>query len=247
MARRTYRPWLWALGGALGGATLARWQLARWFTQQPRYEIERRLGDLEIRVYGASWVAETTVRDATWEEALSEGFRRLARYIFGENHPSPFQPSQLATSDPRRSFAALRADDGNDSGYQIPMPVPSAMAPRRQTEKLAMTTPVNVATHEDRTYTILFNLPRDRTLASLPAPDDERVRLERRPRRRVAVLRYPGGRSGPCVAAKFSELLARVRAERLPYRGSPEFAGYDPPSTLPFLRRNEVWVELEPA
>jgi hypothetical protein len=247
MARRTYPRWLWALGGALGAATLARWQLARWFTQQPRYDVERRLGDLEIRVYDAGWVAETTVRDATWEEALREGFRRLARYILGNNHPSPFQPSRLATPDPNRSLAALRADDGNDSGYRIPMPVPSPTPPRRQPQKLAMTAPVNVTTHEDRAYTIVFNMPRGRALASLPAPDDERVRLERRPRRRVAVLRYPGNRSGPRVAAKFSELLARVRAERLPYRGSPEFAGYDPPSTLPFLRRNEVWVELEPA
>ena len=74
-----------------------------------------------------------------------------------------------------------------------------------------MTTPVNVTTHEDRTYTVVFNLPKGRTLASLPAPDDERVRLERRPRRRVAVLRYRGSRSGPRVAEKFSELLARVR------------------------------------
>jgi SOUL heme-binding protein len=248
MAKGTYRPWLLALAGALGGAAVARWQLARWFTPQPRYELERRVGDLEIRVYGAGWVAETTVRDASWEQALNEGFRRLARYIFGKNHPSPFQPARLGASEPTRSPAALRADDGNDSGYQIPMPVPvGAPTFARKAQKLAMTAPVNVTTHEDRAYTIVFNLPRDRTLASLPAPDDERVRLERRPRRRVAVLRYSGGRSGPLVAAKFSELLARVRAERLPYRGSPEFAGYDPPSTLPFLRRNEVWVELEPA
>ena len=72
MARRTYRPWLWALGGALGGATLARWQLARWFTQQPRYEIERRLGDLEIRVYGASWVAETQAALARLEAVAAD-------------------------------------------------------------------------------------------------------------------------------------------------------------------------------
>jgi len=247
MARRTHRPWLWALGGALGGAAIARWQLARWFTEQPDYSLERHVGDLEIRVYGAAWVAETTVRDATWEDALHEGFGRLARYIVGGNHPSPFQPSRLAPTNPARPTTALGADDGNDSGYQIPMPVSTVTTPRRRTERLAMTAPVNVTTHEDRTYTVVFNLPRGRTLASLPAPDDERVRLERRPRRRVAVLRYGGSRSGPRVAEKFSELLARVRAARLPYRGSPEFAGYDPPSTLPFLRRNEVWVELEPA
>ena len=238
---------LWLLAGMCGGAALARWQLARWFTQQPRYAVERRVGDLEIRVYSACWVAETTVTDASWDEALREGFRRLARYIFGRNHPSPFQPNRLGTTDPVRPAAALRTDDGNDSGYVIPMPVEVVARPPRPADKLAMTAPVNVATHEDRSYTIVFNLPFDRTLASLPAPDDERVRLERRPRRRVAVLRYRGGRSGPRVAEKFAELLRRVRAERLPYRGSPEYAGYDPPSTLPFLRRNEVWVELEPA
>jgi hypothetical protein len=246
MTKRTSRRWLWVLCGAVGGAALARWQLARWFIGQPHYAVERRLGDLEIRVYGARWVAETTVSDATWEEALGEGFGRLAGYLFGKNHPSPFQPSRLATSAPVRPAVALRTDDGNDSGYVIPMPV-SAVARPRRAEKLAMTAPVNVTTHEDHSYTIVFNLPRDRTLATLPAPDDERVRLERRPRRRVAVLSYRGSRSESSVTERFSELLRRVRSERLPYRGNPEFAGYDPPTTLAFLRRNEVWVELEPA
>jgi hypothetical protein len=62
----------------------------------------------------------------------------------------------------------------------------------------------------------------------------------------MAVTRFRGASTGPRVAAKFSELLARVRSAGLGYRGSPEFAGYDPPSTLPFLRRNEIWIELEP-
>jgi hypothetical protein len=247
MAVRTSRQWFWALAGALGGAALARWQLARWFTEQPRYGVEQRLGELEIRVYGARWVAETTVSDATWEQALDQGFRRLAAYIFGSNHRSPFQPERLPAPAPLRPAAAFPADDGNDSGYSIPMPVAEVSRPARVTEKLAMTAPVNVTTDEDRSYTVAFNLPEGRTLGSLPAPDDERVRLERRPQRRVAVLRYRGRHSGPRVAHMFSELLGRVRAEGLSYRGSPEFAAYDPPTTLPFLRRNEVWVEVEPA
>jgi hypothetical protein len=116
--------------------------------------------------------------------------------------------------------------------------------PRR--EMIAMTLPVNVTTHDDRSYTISFSLPDGRTLASLPAPNDERVRLERRPRRRVAVATFRGRYSGSRVARKFAELLATVRAAGIAYRGSPEFAGYDRPSTLPFLRRNEVWLELDP-
>lgn len=248
--RISHRGWLrscWFGAGVLGGAALTRWQLARWFTEQPRYEREQRLGDLEIRTYDAGWVAETSISDASWDEALDEGFRRLARYIFGDNRPSPFQPDRLATPDAARPILSARSDDGNGSGYVIPMPAPTIPRPRPRTEKIAMTSPVNVTTHEDRGYTVVFHLPEGRTLASLPTPNDERVRLERRPRRRVAVLRYGGGHTGPRVAQKFSELLARVRAAGLAYRGSPEFAGYDPPTTLPFLRRNEVWLELEPS
>jgi hypothetical protein len=242
--RPVSRPWIWTVAGALGGAALARWQLHRLFVKHPSYDVERRVGALEIRVYDARWVAETTVSDASWERALGEGFRRLARYINGDNRPSPFQPNRLGKPDALRPVVASRSDEGNDAGYMIPMPVD---IPRPQrSETIAMTAPVNVTTHDTRSYTIAFNMPAGRTLASLPAPNDENIRLERRPRRRVAVLRYRGRYDGASVAAKFSDLLARVRAARLGYRGAPEFAGYDPPSTLPFLRRNEVWVELEP-
>ena len=247
MAIGTPRTWFWIAAGALGGAALTRWQLARWFTEQPRYDLERRLGDLEVRVYGAHWIAETTVTDASWERALTLGFRRLASYIFGNNRPSPFQPDRLGRPDPARGLAATRPGGNGDVGYVIPMPAPTLAHRTPRSESMAMTAPVNVQTHDEHSHTIAFNLPEGRTLASLPAPNDERIRLERRPRRRVAVLTYRGDHSGPRVAEKFSELLRRVRQLGLNYRGTPEFAGYDPPSTLPFLRRNEVWLELEPA
>jgi len=242
--RRTLRPWVWTAVGVLGGAALARWQLSRLFVRHPSYDVERRLGALEIRVYDARWVAETNVSDASWERALNEGFRRLAGYIRGNNRPSPFQPNRLGKADPVRAPAVPRSDAGNDADYLIPMPVELPRPLRSET--LAMTAPVHVTKHGARSYTISFNMPATRTLASLPAPNDENVRLERRPRRRVAVLRYRGRYDGASVARKCTELLARVRSAGLGYRGSPEFAGYDPPSTLPFLRRNEVWVELEP-
>ena len=246
MANRQARHWFWIGAGVLGGAALTRWQLARWFTPQPSYELERRIGDVEIRVYDARWVAETTISDASWDQALNEGFRRLARYIFGDNRPSPFRSDQFTTSSAERPAASRRGDDGNDAGYVIPMPVPMSPRSEPRHELIAMTSPVNVSTQGERSYTIAFNLPEGRTLASLPAPNDERVRLERRPRRRVAVTRVRGNNSRPRVASKLSELLARVRSAGLGYRGSPEFAGYDPPTTLPFLRRNEIWLELDP-
>ena len=53
-------------------------------TEEPSYSVERRIGDVEIRQYGTRVAAETTI-DADEEAARSEGFRRLAGYIFGGN------------------------------------------------------------------------------------------------------------------------------------------------------------------
>jgi hypothetical protein len=212
MRNRTKSPWIWWGGAALAGAALVRWQLARLFTEQPRYELEAKLGLLEIRRYPPRWVAETRVQNS-WEAALGEGFRRLARYIFG-----------------------------NQQRWRVPS---------RSSEKLAMTAPVNVrvgrglvGTKQDAataSHVVSFNLPAGRTRESLPRPDDERVTIA------LKVLRYRGRRDGDTVAAKFLELLVALRRAGLRHKGNPQFAGYDPPSTLPLLRRNEVWIELEPA
>lgn len=53
-------------------------------TKEPPFTVERHLGDVEIRHYGPRIAAETTI-DADEEAARNEGFRRLARYIFGGN------------------------------------------------------------------------------------------------------------------------------------------------------------------
>lgn len=53
-------------------------------TEEPAYTVARRVGDVEIREYGPRIAAETSI-EADEEGARNEGFRRLARYIFGGN------------------------------------------------------------------------------------------------------------------------------------------------------------------
>ena len=130
-------------------------------------------------------------------------------------------------------------------------------AQSRGAEKISMTAPVNVrpgrgtvGTALDAaaaTHVVSFNMPAGRTRESLPRPDDERVQLVLKPEARVAVLRYRGSHDGDRVTAKFLELLVALRRAGLRHKGNPQFAGYDPPSMLPVLRRNEVWIELETA
>lgn len=56
-------------------------------TEEPPFTVERRFGDVEIRRYDSRIAAETTI-EANEEAARNEGFRRLARYIFGGNKGS---------------------------------------------------------------------------------------------------------------------------------------------------------------
>jgi hypothetical protein len=55
--------------------------------EEPKYKIIHKNGDFEIRTYEPYIVAETVVDTGDLDAASSEGFRRLAGYIFGGNQP----------------------------------------------------------------------------------------------------------------------------------------------------------------
>jgi len=54
-------------------------------TEEPKYTVAKKDGDIEIRLYEPFIVAETVVDTTDLEEASNEGFRRLAGFIFGGN------------------------------------------------------------------------------------------------------------------------------------------------------------------
>jgi hypothetical protein len=198
---RSTRPLaLAALVGSIG-ASLMRWQMARWVTETARYRVELSEGDFEVRQYASRVQAETVINAAPWQRSLDDGFHRLAGYIFGDNEGQ---------------------------------------------HKIAMTAPVTVTLGAvDRsTRTVSFKMPDRYPLEALPAPDDRRIALRRVPARRVAVLTFSGRYGKALPNRQRMQLLTRVRNARLLPIGDVTFAGYDAPWTLPFLRRNEVMVEV---
>ncbi|MGC4087617.1 MAG: heme-binding protein [Polyangiaceae bacterium] len=219
---------LWTASGVAAGALLTSWQLRRWFSEEPEYDVEQSAGSIEIRRYQRCVRAETTLEAESWQQALELGFRRLARYIFGANH--------------RRQLAA--------QGQLEERPEPL----RKQGEKIQMTAPVTArAVPRDavsttagalQRYTVAFTLPKARAAGSLPVPEDRRVHLRAVPARHVAVLRYRGDHGFELMREKSAYLREVLQRAGLSTRGEPEFAGYDAPSTLPWLRRNEIWIEL---
>ena len=182
-------------------------------TEEPPHTSRRLTDAVEIRRYRPRIAAQTVV-DADEEEARQQGFRRLARYIFG----------------------------GNGGKKRVAMTAPVSQSPAGS-QKIAMTAPVSSTPGSDG-WVVRFFMPAEWTMDTLPEPDDDRVTLTEVPAETVAVLRFSGGRGRDDVQPQIAALTEALRAEGIEMLGEPMTWFYDPPWTLPPLRRNEVVVAI---
>lgn len=183
-------------------------------TEEPPHT-SRNLGNgVEIRRYQERIAAETTVT-ASEEGARSAGFRLLAGYIFGGNHAK----AAIAMTAPVSQTQSAGA-------------------------KIAMTAPVSQSPGADGDWVIRFFMPAKWTMDELPAPDDDRVRLVSVAPETVAVQKFSGNRDARAVAAHVERLQNSLRAYGFEVTGDATAWFYDPPWTLPFLRRNEVAIPV---
>ncbi|MEM9254810.1 MAG: heme-binding protein [Pseudomonadota bacterium] len=116
---------------------------------------------------------------------------------------------------------------GNDAGTEI-----------------AMTAPVS-ETLVDSEPTMAFTMPSAYRMDDLPAPDDDSVSLHAVPERTIAVIRFSGWATDAKVERYRINLLNTLAAEGIDIVGEPALYQYNPPWTPPFLRRNEVAVEVK--
>lgn len=189
-------------------------------TEEPKFESLRQENNIEIRRYVPLIVAETFV-DGDMDSATRRGFQRIADYIFGNNE-------------------------------RIAMTAPVVAEPQSKAEKIAMTTPVSIEPQEAgatrmagaQRWRIHFVMPSQYTLATLPKPLNPDVGLREIPARTYAVLTYSGINSETTVQEKIDQLLAWLKAQDISTIGQPQLARYNPPWTLPFLRRNEILQEI---
>ncbi|MFO0437995.1 MAG: SOUL family heme-binding protein [Phenylobacterium sp.] len=187
-------------------------------TEQPPYEVVGRVGDAEIRRYAPQIAAEAVVEGPV-ETARNEGFRQVAGYIFGDNTA--------------KASVAMTA------------PVVQGREPSGGSQSIAMTAPVVQQPAGAESWSIQFIMPAKYTMATLPQPNDPRVRLVEIPARTFAVVRFSGLGREDAVARHEKALDAALAGSSWRAVGEPVTWYYDPPWTVPFLRRNEVARPVE--
>ncbi len=113
-------------------------------------------------------------------------------------------------------------------------------------EKMQMTAPVESRENSAASaLTYAFVMEGKYTLATLPTPTDERIRLLERPARTVAVRRFSGRWSESNVKKNEAQLLRDLEENGITLQGDVELARYNGPMTPWFLRRNEIIVPID--
>jgi effector-binding domain-containing protein len=131
---------------------------------------------------------------------------------------------------------------GNTSKQSIAMTAPVS---EQTSQSIAMTAPVSETIVRDGSRVVSFVMPKDYTLATLPTPNDSRIEIVVVPAHKSAVLRYSGNNSSDRIAEKKATLLGFLKRDGIVIAGSPRSAGYNPPTTPPFMKRNEILVAVE--
>ena len=128
----------------------------------------------------------------------------------------------------------------NTTTQKVPMTAPVT---QQDSEKIAMTAPVTQQ-GDGNTWRVRFIMPSSYTMETLPKPHNPAVKLKEISAKRYAVIRFSGMAGEDSLKRYTEELNAFIRAKNLTPLSAPTYAFYNPPWTLPFLRRNEVMVEI---
>lgn len=180
--------------------------------EQAKYTVVQTDDDFEIRDYAPSLAAEVEV-SGDRKEAISEGFKTIADYIFGNNQSSD----------------------------KVAMTAPVI---QEQSQTIAMTAPV-IQEGDGKSWQVRFIMPSQYTLETLPKPNNSSVKIVELPAKRFAVIRFSGVPDNDDLKEKTEQLTDWLKQNNLKTVGKPVYAFYNPPWTLPFLRRNEVLIEIE--
>jgi hypothetical protein len=128
----------------------------------------------------------------------------------------------------------------NLSSAKVAMTAPVT---QQSSEKIAMTAPV-IQQASGKSWNVRFVMPSKYTMETLPKPVNSKVALIEVPATRFAVIRFSGFAGQDSLDEHEAELRAFMAERGLTAASAPQYAFYNAPWTLPFMRRNEVMIEV---
>lgn len=193
-------------------------------TEEPKYTVLTQVDDFELRRYDEQLVAQTWV-SGDQDAASREGFKVLADYIFGNNTAPSGDSSKISMTAP----VTMQADNKESDN---------------ESQKIAMTAPVSMQ-QDDGKWRVQFTMPSKYTMQTLPKPNNPNVEIIEVPAQTYGVIKFSWLAGEDKVAEKTEALQTWMQDQNLTPTGEPELARYNPPWTLPFLRRNEVMIAYQ--
>lgn len=119
----------------------------------------------------------------------------------------------------------------------------TAPVTQQASERIAMTAPVTQQAY-GKSWHVRFVMPSNYTMATLPKPTNPQVVLIQVPAKRFVAIRFSGLASQDSLNQHEAQLQDFIVNQGLSPINNPQYAFYNAPWTLPFMRRNEIMIEI---
>ena len=139
-----------------------------------------------------------------------------------------------------RIMAVTGMNEDSDSGFRVLAGY--IFGGNAEEQKIAMTAPVQQTMAGEKE--MAFMMPAEYALEDLPQPEDQRVSFREAPAYTAAVIQFSGWASAEKADENWQQLQRFLIAEGIDITGEPTLNQYNPPWTLPFMRRNEIIVPV---
>ena len=139
-----------------------------------------------------------------------------------------------------RVMAVTDIADDSDGGFRVLAGY--IFGGNAEEQKIAMTSPVQQSMGGEKE--MAFMMPAEYALEDLPKPEDQRVSFREAPAYTAAVIQFSGWASAEKADENWQQLRRFLIAEGIDITGEPTLNQYNPPWTLPFMRRNEIIVPV---
>ncbi len=183
----------------------------------PNYSVIKKAKNIEIRQYQPMLTADVKVT-GNRKDAASKGFKQLADFIFGNNNGPKNDTKKIAMTAP---------------------------VLQQESQKITMTAPVMQTKANDNSWIVKFVMPAEYSMQNLPKPNNPEIHIHQIPTKKMIAIRFSGMSSKENLQQHKLQLENYIKQHNITIIGSLEYAFYNPPWTLPMLRRNEILVTIK--